>query len=166
MKSETSPSSRRLGPLLTIGLAALVSLTLSSCVTTSTVQSRIAAQPEQYAALSDSHRALVDQERVKEGMSKEAVYLAWGTPDGIRESSSGGKQSETWLYESYKPVYSERVSIGYGGGYGYGRGGGYGCYPYDGYSSFGYGTDVQYQPFISSTVTFRGNRVQSWEQLR
>lgn len=165
MTSKTSSSSRRLGPLLGMSLAAMVSLTLSSCATTSTVQSRIAAQPEQYAALSDSHRALVDQERVKEGMTKEAVYLAWGAPDGIRESSSGGKQSETWLYESYKPVYTERIDVGYGG-YGYGRRGGYGCYPYGGYSSFGYGTDVQYQPFISSTVTFSGKRVSSWEQLR
>lgn len=160
-----------LSTALRLLLVAAAAATLSSCVTTSTVQSRIAARPELYTALPASQRTMVERGQVKEGFSKDAVYLAWGAPDRVLESGSGGKRTETWLYESYQPVYTEHVGVGYGygyGGYGYsglGRRRGY-CDPYGGLSDFSYGTEVHYQPYLSRKVEFNGDKVKSWERMR
>ena len=154
-------------------LAALAVSLLSSCVATSTPQSRIAARPEAYNTLPASHRSLIDQGKIKEGMSKDAVYLAWGAADNVRESSREGKKTESWLYEGYDPVYTQHVDIGYGGygygGYGHGRRGRYGglydCYPYGG-SSYAVGTVVNYIPYVARTVDFRNGKVTGWESQR
>lgn len=158
-------------PAPSLALVSLGALLLSSCVTSSTVESRIAARPEAYLAVPATHRSLIDQGRIKEGMSKDAVYLSWGAPDAVRESSDNGKRSETWLYESYEPVYTQTVGVGYGGygygGYGYGRRHrGYydDCYPYGGGYSFG--TEVNYVPHLSRTVEFRGDSVTAWQRQR
>ena len=145
---------------------AAAAATLSSCVATSTVESRIAARPELYTALPASQRTTVERGQIKEGFSKDAVYLAWGAPDRVLESGSGGKRTETWLYESYQPVYTEHVGVGYGYGYGgYGRRRAY-CDPYGGVSDFSYGTEVRYQPDLSRKVEFNGDKVKSWERMR
>jgi hypothetical protein len=160
-------------PFLSLCSAALAALLLSSCVAPSTPQSRIAARPEAYNSLPASQRSLIDQGKIKEGMTKDAVYLAWGQPDRVRESSSGGRKTESWLYEGYDPVYTQHVDIGYGGygygGYGHGRRGRYGgfydCYPYGG-SSYAVGTEVNYIPYVARTVDFRNGKVTGWESQR
>ena len=81
-------------PLFSLSMAALAVSLLSSCVAPSTPQTRIAARPEAYNALPASHRSLIDQGKIKEGMTKDAVYLAWGSPDRVRESSSAGKKTK------------------------------------------------------------------------
>lgn len=161
-------------PITPFSLAALAAAMLSGCVTTSTVESRIAARPELYIDLPAEHRSLVDRGQIKEGMSKDAVFLAWGAPDGMRESSSNGRRTEVWLYETYDPVYTQHVDVGYGYGYGgWGHGysrsrlrGGHGyydCYPYD---SIGIGTEVSYVPRVSRTVKFRNDKVTAWERVK
>lgn len=153
-------------------LVAAAAATLSSCVATSTVQSRIAARPELYTDLPASQRTTVERGQIKESFSKDAVYLAWGAPDRVLESGSSGKRTETWLYESYQPVYTEHVGVGYGyggyGGYGYGGlGRRRGYYdPYGGLSDFSYSTQVHYQPYLSRKVEFNGDKVKSWERMR
>lgn len=79
-----------------IGLA----LALTGC---STVATRIQKNPQAYAALSPREKALVTQGQVREGMSKPAVYIAWGRPDSIVHGSSAGRPYEAWSYYWYEP---------------------------------------------------------------
>jgi len=169
MKTPTLPFP--ISAVLRLAFSVAAAVTLSSCVTTSTVQSRIAARPELYAELPASQRTSVERGQIKEGFSKDAVYLAWGAPDRVLESGSSGKRTETWLYESYQPVYTEHIGVGHGYGYGYGGYGGLGrrrgyCDPYGGLSDFSYGTEVHYQPYLSRKVEFNGDKVKSWERMR
>ena len=66
---------------LSAGFVALFVLFLSGC---STVESRIQSNPQVYGLLSPADQALVRQGRIREGLPKAAVYLAWGGPDRIR----------------------------------------------------------------------------------
>lgn len=161
-------------PVSALLLASAVVFSQTSCVTSSTVQSRIAAYPAYFEKLPAKHKELVTQNRITEGMGKEAVYLAWGTADEVRRSSRNNRATETWIYLHYEPIYSRSISVGYGyGGYG-GYGGsryyrrrncGYGGWG-DYYGDFGYGTDVTYQPHVGAKVEFERDRVVSWETVR
>src|SRR5260370_42376528 len=62
------------------GFVALLVLFLTGC---STVESRIKSNPQVYGLLSPADKALVNQGRIREGLPKAAVYLAWGNPDGF-----------------------------------------------------------------------------------
>ncbi len=106
--------------------------------------------------------------RVTEGMSKDAVYIAWGKADEIKISSQNHRSRETWIYLSYEPIYTRSINVGYGGygGSRYGRRGGY-CGYGGGYGGdFGYGTDVTYQPYVGAKVEFEKKHVVSWETTR
>ena len=50
-----------------------------------------------------SHRdqALVNQGQIRIGMSRPAVWLAWGTPDRKIIGNMGGGPTETWIYTYY-----------------------------------------------------------------
>ncbi len=104
-------------------LLAATALLLGSC---ETPQSRISERPAVYNALSARDQALVSQGKIREGMSQDAVYLAWGAPNQRGPGRHRGSSAETWIYFStaagdYYPGF------GYGGfGYGYGFGGGFG----------------------------------------
>lgn len=71
---------------------------------------RISRNPGMFAALPPEHQSLVRQGMVVEGMSMDAVYLAWGSPDRYRESFADGNKRVTWLYLGYQtevlPGYS------------------------------------------------------------
>ncbi len=151
-------------------LASILAISQNACVTRSTVQSRIAAYPDYFAELSEKHKNLVTQNRITEGMGKEAVYLAWGTADEVKRSSRNNRSTETWIYLRYEPVYSRNFNVGYGyGGYGgsryYRRRYGYGGWG-DYYGDFGYGTDVSYRPYVGAKVEFNKGRVVFWETVR
>ncbi|HEY4781052.1 MAG TPA: hypothetical protein VIH54_04485, partial [Chthoniobacterales bacterium] len=76
-------------------VAALLSSLLPGC---STVESRIKSNPQIYASLSPADQALVRQGQIREGMSKAAVFLAWGNPDRIRSGVRDGHPFEAWIY--------------------------------------------------------------------
>ncbi len=139
-------------------LAAACATGLSGCA--STVQSRIAQNPQLYENLSATHKALVTRGKITEGMTRDAVHLAWGRPDSVKTSSSGGRVTETWLYTNFYPEYA-----GYHG-YGWGHFG----YPYYGYGyHHGYycpGPSVYYRSYVAGKVSFSGNRVTQWEVTR
>jgi len=80
-----------------LGLAAGV-LILTSC---STPQTRISDHPDLYQRLSRGDQALVSQGQVRYGMSRNAVWLAWGSPDQKIVGNMEGHPTETWIYIYY-----------------------------------------------------------------
>ncbi len=144
----------RLG-LVALGLVAV--LGLSSCA--SPVERRIANNPQIYGALSSSDKILVNQGRIREGMTKEGVFLSWGRPDYVATGRESGSSAEKWTYTGSRPVYTSTVGVGWNrlgyGPYGYG----FGFYgPWDPFWG-GYGPSVTYVPYEAASVQFRGNRV-------
>src|SRR5882757_4212304 len=62
---------------LTFGLSA-AALILAGC---STTESRISEHPDIYQSLSPRDQALVSHGQIRPGMSQNAVWLAWGSPE-------------------------------------------------------------------------------------
>ena len=73
-------------------------LVLTSC---STPQTRISDHPDLYQSLSHRDQALVSQGQIRIGMSRTAVWLAWGTTDQKIIGNMGGGPTETWVYVYY-----------------------------------------------------------------
>jgi hypothetical protein len=86
-----------------LGIAAVV-LVLISC---STPQTRISDHPNLYQNLSSRDQALVSQGQIRYGMSRSAVWLAWGSPDQKIVGNMEGTPTETWIYIYYatNPYY-------------------------------------------------------------
>jgi len=95
---------------LTIGIAASA-LIFTGCATT---EARISQHPDMYQRLSARDQALVSQGQIRPGMTMDAVWLAWGTPDQKIPGNARGRSTETWVYLRYETPPS------YGGPYYYG----------------------------------------------
>src|SRR5438034_850536 len=107
----------------TFGVAA-GALILTSCSTTET---RISKHPEIYQSLPPRDQALVSQGQIRAGISQNAVWLAWGSPDRKIVGNMRGRPTETWIYINYTtyPYYGPGPCYGpgpYGPGFGYGFG--------------------------------------------
>ena len=140
----------------------------------STPQTRISERPQVYQNLSSADQALVSQGKIREGMSRDSVYIAWGTPNQRAEGRNRGRPVETWIYfgtttgDYYPGPYG--YGYGIGGRFGYWHGGGYGGHPY---GRFYY--DPFYDPFFWSrtsvvsypdhTVSFENGRVIAFQFL-
>jgi hypothetical protein len=90
---------------------AVAALFLVSCGTPAT---RISQNPGIYQGLSPRDQALVSQGQIRLGMSMDAVWLAWGTPEQKIPGYGRGRPTETWVYLRYDTPPS------YGGPYYYG----------------------------------------------
>lgn len=170
MKSQVSSRALMLG---------LVSgaLALTGC---STIESRISEHPEIYHNLSARDQALVNEGRIRSGMTTDAVWLAWGNPDRKIAGNIRGHETETWVYVRYETAYPYGYPYGYGGygpyGYGYGFGYGFGAvHAHYGRRFFFYG-DPFFDPFFysyfppsipvpSKVVTFSNGRVMSFQYM-
>ncbi len=84
----------RRGAVLTLGLLLLAGLTACS-----TPQTRARRSPAVYGALSKPDRRLVLQGGVHDGMSRDAVFIAWGQPDFVHRKTDKSTETETWIYE-------------------------------------------------------------------
>ena len=73
-------------------------LILTSC---SKPETRISEHPDLYQSLSPRDQALVSQGQIRIGMSRTAVWLAWGSPDRKIIGNMGGGVTETWVYIYY-----------------------------------------------------------------
>jgi len=104
--------------VLTFGAAA-GALIFTSCSTTET---RISGHPEIYQSLSPSDQALVSQGQIRTGMSPNAVWLAWGSPDQKIAGNMRGRSTETWIYINYTTYPYSYPYPYYGPGFGYGFG--------------------------------------------
>ena len=165
----------RFSPWVFLVAAAAVTLLVSGC---STVESRIAEHPDLYHSLSARQQQLVANGQIAPGMPRDAVYLAWGTPDQRVEGAMRGQMTETWIYVHYTS-YPYDYGYGYGYPYRYGWGGGFGgviVRRHHHGRSFAFFGDPFYDPFYYSyippsipypyrTVTFANGRVVSFQSL-
>jgi hypothetical protein len=150
-------------------------LILTGCETT---ESRISEHRDLFNSLSARDQALVNQGQIRSGMSQQAVWLAWGSPEQKTSGEMRGRATETWIYiqtrtapygSAYYPYYGYGPRFGLGGSVGFvsrrhhGR-------------SFAFFGDPFYDPFYYSyipptvaipykTVTFSNGRVMSFQYL-
>lgn len=146
---------------------ALVIACSSGCATRSAAERRVEKHPDLMARLNDRERELVYRGEVAEGMSRDAVYLAWGRPDMVRTGSRDGKGTESWAFFDTTPVQS--VSIGFGTGGYHSFYSDFGFHPRFGYGvgpGWGYGTGVDFLSNVEKTVEFSNGKVVAWERLR
>jgi hypothetical protein len=95
-------------------------LFLAGCAT---VETRISEHPEIYNELSPRDQGLVRQGKIREGMTMNAVWLAWGSPEQKGYGRMNGKSTETWIYRAYYTDYDPYYYGGFGYPYGFGGGG-------------------------------------------
>jgi hypothetical protein len=117
-------------------------LLFTSCGTPGT---RISQHPDVYQRLSSQDQALVSQGQIRLGMSMDAVWLAWGTPEQKIPGYGRGRPTETWVYLRYDTPPS------YGGPYYYG--------PFD------WSYIPPKFPYPSKGVTFASGRVVFFRHL-
>ena len=128
-------------------LAALLVLVLASCA--SPIERRVTHNPELFNKLPPAEQASVRRGEVREGMSKDAVFLAWGQPDRVAKGRKDGKNRERWSYTQYEQMHR----FGYGGGLG--MVGGYGWIDPIGYA----GPIIDYVPVPGRSVEFVEGKV-------
>ena len=138
-----------------LGASALGALILTSC---STPQTRISDHPDLYQSLSPRDQALVSQGQIRYGMSRNAVWLAWGSPDLKIIGNMRGHSTETWVYVDYVtyPYYGPYYGF-------YGPGLGFFGDPF--YDPFYYSLIPPSIPYPNKTVTFSNSRVMSFQYL-
>jgi len=163
-----------LSTTLPFGIA-LGALIIAGCETT---ENRISRHPEIYQNLSARDQALVSRSQIRPGMSPNAVWLAWGSPDRKIVGNMRGQATETWVYINYEIApYSYYPYYGAYGPWGYPYGGSFGFVRthHRGHSFAFFGSPF-YDPFYYSyippsipvpykVVTFANGRLVSWQHL-
>lgn len=162
-----------LSKVLAFGMAA-GAVTLASC---STVERRISRHLEIYQSLSPSDQALVSHGNIRTGMSPNAVWLAWGSPDRKVVGNMHGHSTETWIYLNYVTPYGYGYDYPYWSyGYPYGFASAGFVRTHHGGRSFIFFGSPFYDPFFYSyippsipypykTVTFANSRAVSFQYL-
>lgn len=133
-------------------MAGIAALALASCQT-ATPASRIEANPVMFRALSVEQQLMVQQGRICKGMTKDAVFLAWGKPASApMVGEKDGRRFERWVYTITRAVPMDSF-----GGYWYSD-------PWyrHGWGPYG-GMNVAYVPEDVASVTFENDRVTEWE---
>lgn len=118
-----------------------------------TPSSRIAENPAMFTSLPAEQQPLVRQGRICEGMKPDAVFLAWGKPNGpVVESQQNGRKVTRWVYNGYEPVTVMNEGM-------YPYCGPYGWYPYA-YPSI----STAYVPRNVAWVEFVNGKVTAWSR--
>jgi hypothetical protein len=140
---------------LFLGASVLGVLIFTGC---STPQTRISDHPDLYQSLSPRDRTLVSQGQIRYGMPRNAVWLAWGSPDAKVIGNMRGRSTETWVYMDYVtyPYYYP-----YYGPYGPG----FGFFGDPFYDPFYYSLIPPSIPYPKKMVTFSNSRVMSFQYL-
>jgi hypothetical protein len=146
-----------------LGIAAVVFI-LPSC---STPQTRISDHPNLYQSLSPRNQALVSQGQIRSGMSRSAVWLAWGSPDQKIVGNMLGRSTETWIYiyyatYPYYPYYGAGPWGPWASNY---SGPGFGFFGDPFYDPFYYSLIPPSIPYPNKVVTFSNGRVVSFQYL-
>ncbi|WP_395718391.1 hypothetical protein [Prosthecobacter sp.] len=145
--------------ILRLFFGLLTALTLSQCAS-STPQTRIERNPQLFTRLSAKDRQLVTSGVIREGMTRDAVFLAWGRPDRVSVGTSRGKEIEAWTYVGERPVRTLNMGVGFG----YGAWNPYwgGPWGWGGPGFWGGGPSVTYVPYTAGVVEFTNGRVTRW----
>ena len=135
-----------------------------------TPEKRISENPDLYHSLPARQQQLVAQGQIGPGMSKNAVWIAWGGPEQKVNGYARGNATENWVY------FITTTYPGYGG-YGYPGffGGGAVFRTHHGHRFAVFG-DPFYDPFFYSyipptvsypykTVTFVNGRVVEFQHM-
>lgn len=130
-------------------LAVLAALSLTQCA--SPLERRVKKNPQEFAKLSEADKSLVAQGKVREGMTKGAVFLSWGPPARVAEGKRNGQPMERWTYVGFDTVVHP-------GGYGWGRG--MYCDIYDPF--YHNRPVVDYVPYDAGYVEFVNGLVSAW----
>lgn len=142
--------------------SAAIALLMVSCV--SPIVKRIERNPEIFNGLSAEHKELVRRGQIEEGMTRKAVFIAWGKPDHASKGSQNGKAYERWSYAGYQPSYTTGAGFGVGVNQFSQRAYSRGCYSYD--RSFYYEPMVTYVPYEAARVEFLNGIVSGWSASR
>jgi hypothetical protein len=135
---------------------------LASCA--APVERRITQNPVMYEGLTSPQKVDVRSGKVREGMSKDAVFLAWGRPTRIHTGMKDGKALERWNYTNYEPTYN--TSIGFGTGFlGWGRDNGPCFWGINDPFYFG-GYNMNYVPVEGKSVEFLDGKVSGFSMPR
>jgi hypothetical protein len=162
---------RNISQALFGALFSLFFLFLSGCTT---LETRIQERPAAYQALSPSDQALVQQGKIREGMSQDAVYIAWGPPSHRLPGRNRGRIVETWVYDAtaagdYAGPFFYGSRYGHGLGYGLygGRRGrfGYRHYYYDPFYDPFFYNRANIVRYPERTVSFQNGRAIAFQQL-
>ncbi|WP_395746757.1 hypothetical protein [Prosthecobacter sp.] len=151
--------------LFRLCLAVIVTACFTQC--SSTPKTRIEKNPQMYGRLSARDQHLVTHGLIHEGMTRDAVFLAWGRPDAVSYGVNRGRESENWTYEGQRPVRSMSMNLGFGyGGFGPWGFGGWGPYGFGGFPYYGGGSTTTYVPYTSGVAEFVNGRVVSWKSTK
>jgi hypothetical protein len=131
------------------------------CGCASTIEDRRKERLAAYSQLPPETQSLVDAGQIKVGMSKDAVYIAWGKPDQVIHSESDQGQTEIWLYHGsvLRPYHYWNFGYGFPGW-------GTGLRDYYHYYGLPY-LDVDYYQdyYVSAEVQFENGVVKHWRSL-
>lgn len=126
----------------------------SSCAMKTPID-RIADYPQLYQTVPESQRGFVQSGEVRNGMSENAVFLAWGAPNSPHVKGQDGKQNFTkWNYNTQVPISSYNSGPHYYIG-GYNRNLNYNIYE---------NNQPSYVSKTYASVTFINGKVSSWEK--
>lgn len=152
--------------ILRLSSLAAMALLLCSCAS-STPQGRVAANPAMAESLSPAQREAVLAGRVSEGMTRDAVYLAFGRPSAVRKGSTAGKETEVWRYTNLQPVQTSTMFVGPAMPmYGYGIGAGYFGPRGARWIGPAWGTGTDFIPVTAALIRFENGIVVSWERAQ
>jgi hypothetical protein len=141
-------------------LGCLFGLFLVAC---STVDSRIQAKAAVYASLFPRDQALVKSGTIREGLPREAVYIAWGAPAQTRSGSRYGHPYEAWVYTTLKTVFVSDYYYPHFYRFGLYRYSDYWRYPFWGPDAYPYPDDFVSVEVPYKTAFFEGDRCTGWE---
>ena len=97
--------------LLPLVLCAAAGFFLTSCAST---QERASSRPAAFSRLSARDKQLVLDGQVREGMGKDAVFIAWGAPDRVFQGRAQGKPFESWVYVTQRTTPAQAGPFYYG----------------------------------------------------
>ena len=127
-----------------------------------TPAARIAKNPEIFASQSKQHQQAIQDGKVMEGMSSDAVRLSWGEPEQRYLGSYQGADQERWDYMGQMPIYVRNDSFSYG------------THHHSSSLSSSFqetnvvisGANFANVPYRKASVLLRNGKVDSWEELQ
>lgn len=128
------------------------------------INRRISKNQGKFQKLSSYHQSKVSNGDLAEGMSKDAVFLAWGKPDKVTDSTMHGAKSELWMYTGREARPTTSIGIGYGFPYGAGF---FDRYNYENHGpGWDFESDVRMVETMDRTVHFKNGSVVGWQRTR